>query len=118
MSEFITSTVDDAQRMKLTGFGIWNLGESVSFNGRMGNFALAFLAPFVPNAYSLDGTLNASLDIRGTVEKPEMAVNRGTSDFSINQSHVGEFTGRITYKDKKLNIGEEEKPLYLAIGPN
>ena len=110
----------EVQRLKLTGFGNWELGKNLRFHMDMHNFNLGFISDLVPEAYSVRGFVNAVLDIRGTDAQPEISFEWETPKLSINQAEVDAFTGKIMYKDQQLRmVGKERrKRAYLSIGGN
>ena len=109
----------DAQRLKLTGFGSWKLGEALHFSMDMHHFNLGFISDFVPDAYAIRGFLNAELDIRGTDADPEVTFEWETPKFSLRHAQLDEFTGKIVYKEKKLRItGKDRKNIQFSVGAN
>ncbi len=113
------STVDDAKRLRVMGFGSWELGKKLLFHVEMNNLDLGFISGFLPDAYSIRGTLNSSLDIRGTDAEPRISFTWETPELWINQAEVDQFTGNIAYKDRQIRIsGKQGSDAYLSIGKN
>ncbi|MCZ6678434.1 MAG: translocation/assembly module TamB domain-containing protein [Candidatus Poribacteria bacterium] len=112
-------TLDDKRRLRLTGFGNWEFGKALRFNMRMQNFDLGFISGFVPDAYTVSGFLNASLDVRGTDTAPEIVCAWETSELWINELEVDKFTGEVVYADGQIQIdGAGNSDVRLAIGRN
>lgn len=113
------SEVDETKRLRVTGFGSWDLGSKLLFRVEMKNLDLGFISGFLPKAYAVRGALNAALDIRGTDSEPEVAFTWETPELSINQAVVDQFTGSIIYEDRRLRIsGKQSDDAHLYIGKN
>ena len=109
----------DAQRLKMTGFGSWKLGEKLDFRMDMHHFNLGFISDFVPDEYAIRGFLNAVLDIGGTDANPEVIFEWETPKFSLRHAHLDEFTGKIVYKNKKLRLtGNDGNNVRFSVGAN
>ncbi len=112
-------TVDDAKRLRVMGFGSWELGKKLLFHVEMKNLDLGFISGFVPEIYAVRGSLNSSLDIRGTDAEPRISFTWETPELRINQAEVDHFTGNITYEDRKIQIsGKQDSDAHLSIGKN
>ena len=112
-------TVDEAKRLRVMGFGSWELGKKLLFHVEMNNLDLGFISGFLPTAYAVRGTLNSSLDIRGTDAEPKISFMWETPELRINQAEVDRFTGSITYEDRKIRIsGKQNDDAHLSIGKN
>ena len=112
-------TVDDAKRLRVMGFGSWELGKKLLFHVEMKNLDLGFISGFVPEAYAVRGSLNSSLDIRGTDAEPRISFTWETPELQINQAEVDQFTGNITYEDRLIQIrGKQDGDAHLSIGKN
>ena len=113
------STVDEAKRLRVMGFGSWDLGKKLLFHVEMNNLDLGFISGFLPAAYAVRGTLNSSLDIRGTDAEPRISFMWETPELQINQAEVDQFTGSITYEDRKIRIsGKQNSDAHFSIGKN
>ena len=111
--------VDEAKRLRVTGFGSWELGKKLLFHVEMNNLDLGFISGFLPAAYAVRGTLNSSLDIRGTDAAPKISFMWETPELQVNQAEVDQFTGSITYEDRKIRIsGKQNSDVHLSIGKN
>ena len=112
-------TVDDAKRLRVMGFGSWELGKKLLFHVEMNNLDLGFISGFLPDAYAIRGSLNSSLDIRGTDAEPRISFTWETPELRINQAEVDQFTGNIRYEDRKIRIsGKQGSDAHLSIGKN
>ena len=112
-------TVDDTKRLRVMGFGSWELGEKLLFHVEMKNLDLGFISGFLPEAYAIRGTLNSSLDIRGTDAEPRISFTWETPELRINQAEVDQFTGNIAYEDRKIRIsGRQNSDAHLSVGKN
>ena len=101
------------------GFGSWELGKKLLFHVEMNNLDLGFISGFLPDAYAIRGSLNSSLDIRGTDAEPKISFTWETPELRINQAEVNRFTGNITYEDRKIRIsGNQDSDAHLSIGKN
>ena len=113
------TTVDEEKRLRMMGFGSWELGDKLLFHVEMKNLDLGFISGFLPEAYAVRGSLNASLDIRGTDAEPKIDFTWETPELRINQAAVDRFTGNITYEDRKIRIsGDQGNDAHLSIGKN
>ena len=113
------TTVDEKKRLRMMGFGSWELGDKLLFHVEMKNLDLGFISGFLPEAYAVRGSLNASLDIRGTDAEPRIAFTWETPELRINRAAVDRFTGSITYEDRKIRIsGDQGSDAHLSIGKN
>ena len=113
------TTVDEEKRLRMMGFGSWELGDKLLFHVEMKNLDLGFISGFLPEAYAVRGSLNAALDIRGTDAEPKIAFTWETPELRINQAAVDRFTGNITYEDRKIRIsGDQGSDAHLSIGKN
>ena len=101
-------TVDEAERLRVMGFGSWELGKKLRFHVEMNNLDLGFISGFLPEAYAVRGSLNSSLDIRGTDAEPRITFTWETPELQINQAEVSEFTGNIAYKDRQIRISGKQ----------
>ena len=111
--------VEEAKRLRVMGFGSWDLGEKLLFHFEMKNLDLGFISGFLPEAYAVRGSLNSSLDIRGTDAEPRISFTWETPELRINQAEVDQFTGNITYEDRKIRIsGKQDSNAELSIGKN
>ena len=79
-------TLAEAKRLRVTGFGSWELGEKLLFHVEMKNLDLGFISGFLPEAYAVRGSLNSSLDIRGTDAEPRISLMWETPELRINQA--------------------------------
>ena len=112
-------TVDDAKHLRVTGFGSWELGKKLLFHVEMKNLDLGFISGLLPEAYAVRGSLNSSLDVRGTDAEPRISFTWETPELWINQAEVDQFTGNITYEDRKIQIsGKQGSDAQLSIGKN
>ena len=112
-------TVDEAERLRVMGFGSWELGKKLLFHVEMNNLDLGFISGFLPEAYAIRGSLNSSLDIRGTDAEPRITFTWETPELRINQAEVNQFTGNIAYEDRKIRIsGKQDSDAHLSIGKN
>ena len=112
-------TVDEAKRLRVIGFGSWELGEKLLFHVEMKNLDLGFISGFLPEAYAVRGSLNSSLDIRGTDAEPKISFTWETPELRINQAEVDQFTGNIAYEDRKIRIsGKQGGDAHLSVGKN
>ena len=112
-------TMEDAKRLRVMGFGSWELGEKLLFHVEMKNLDLGFISGVLPEAYAVRGALNSSLDIRGTDAEPRISFTWETPELRINQAEIDQFTGNITYKDRKIRIsGKQGSDAQLTIGKN
>lgn len=122
LEEFILEdqkSIMDAQRLKLTGIGSWQLGKTLLFRMDIRHFNLGFISDFVPDAYAIRGFLNATFDIRGTDADPEITFEWETPRLSLRYAELDEFTGKIVYKDKKLRItGKDRNNVHFSVGTN
>ena len=122
LEEFILEdqkSITDAQRLKLNGFGSWELGKALHFHMDMHHFDLGFISDFVPGSYAIRGFLNGVLDIRGTDADPEVTFEWETPNFSLRHAELDEFTGKIVYKDKKLRLtGKDGNNVRFSVGTN
>ena len=113
------SAADETERLRVMGFGSWELGKKLLFHVEMKNLDLRFISGFLPEAYAIRGSLNSSLDIRGTDAEPKISFTWETLELRINQAEVDQFTGRITYEDRKIRVsGEHSDDVHLYIGRN
>ncbi len=113
------STVEDAKRLRVMGFGSWELGKKLLFHVEMQNLDLGFISGFLPEAYAVRGSLNALLDIRGTDAEPRVSFTWETPELRINQAEVDHFTGNVAYEDRKIRIsGRQGGDAHLSIGKN
>jgi autotransporter translocation and assembly factor TamB len=121
-------TLEDQQTgLRFTGFGNFDFTNRILFNMDIENFDLAFLSDFVPNDYTIQGVLDASLDIRGTAIQPIVIFKWNIpqrSHSSINRAKIDKCSGQIVYYDDKLYISKvpsevesAPKPI-LTIGTN
>ena len=112
-------TVDDAKRLRVMGFGSWELGKKLLFHVEMKNLDLGFISGFLPETYAVRGTLNSMLEIRGTDAEPRISFTWETPELRINQAEVDQFTGNITYEDREIRIrGNQNDDAHLSIGKN
>ena len=112
-------TVDEAKRLRVIGFGSWELGKKLLFHVEMKNLDLGFISGFLPEAYAVRGSLNSSLDMRGTDAEPKISFTWETPELQINQAEVDQFTGNITYEDREIRIsGKQDSDAHLFIGKN
>ena len=113
------ATIDDTKRLRVMGFGSWDLGKKLLFHFEMKNLDLGFISGFLPEAYDVRGSLNSSLDIRGTDAEPRISFTWETPELQINEAAVDQFTGNITYEDRKIQIsGTQDSDAHLSIGRN
>ncbi len=113
------SVLTEAKRLRVTGFGSWELGKKLLFHVEMKNLDLGFISGFLPEAYAVRGSLNSSLDIRGTDAEPRLSFRWETPELRINQAEVDQFTGSVTYEDRKIRIsGKQNDEAHLSIGKN
>ena len=113
------STVGDTKRLRVMGFGSWELGKKLLFHVEMQNLDLGFISGFLPTAYAVRGSLNATLDIRGTDAAPIISFAWETPELRINQAEVDQFTGNITYENRKIQIsGGQGSDAQVSIGKN
>lgn len=111
--------VDETKRLRVTGFGSWELGNKLLFHVEMKNLDLGFISGVLPKAYAVRGALNAFLEIRGTDAEPRIAFTWETPELWINQAEVDRFAGSIAYEDQKIRIsGKEDDEVHLDIGKN
>ena len=111
--------VDDAKRLRVAGFGSWELGKKLLFHIGMRNFDLGFISGFLPDAYAVRGFLNASLDIRGTDAEPKIDFTWETPELWINQAEVDQFTGSVVYEGRKIRFGgKQNSEARFSIGRN
>ena len=109
----------EAKRLRVTGFGSWELGKKLLFHVEMQNLDLGFVSGFLPEAYAVRGSLNSSLDIRGTDAEPRISFMWETPELRINRAEVDQFAGSITYAGRKIQIsGEQNDDAHLSIGKN
>ncbi len=109
----------EAKCLRVTGFGSWELGKKLLFHVEMKNLDLGFISGFLPEAYAIRGFLNSSLDIRGTDAEPKISFMWETPELRINQVEVDQFTGSVTYEDRKIRIsGKQNDDAHLSIGNN
>ena len=112
-------TVDEAQRLRVTGSGGWEFGKKLRFQVEMKNLDLGFVSGFLPKAYAIRGSLNASLDIRGTDAEPQISFAWETPELRINQAEVDQCAGSVTYADREIRIsGKQNGDAHLSIGKN
>ena len=112
-------TVAEAKRLRVMGFGSWELGKKLLFHVEMKNLDLGFISGFLPEAYAVRGSLNSSLDIRGTDAEPRITFTWETPELRINQAEVNQFTGNIAYENRKIRIsGKQDSDAHLSIGKN
>ena len=112
-------TVEDAKRLRVMGFGSWELGKKLLFHVEMKNLDLGFISGFLPEAYAVRGSLNSSLDIRGTDAEPRISFTWETPELRINQAEVDQFTGNIAYEDRQIRIsGKQDSDAHLSMGKN
>ena len=112
-------TVDETKRLRVMGFGSWELGKKLLFHVEMNNLDLGFISGFLPAAYAVRGSLNATLDIRGTDAAPKISFAWETPELRINQAEVDQFTGNITYENRKIQIsGKQGSDAQVSIGKN
>ena len=112
-------TVDEEKRLRVIGFGSWELGKKLLFHVEMKNLDLGFISGFLPEAYAVRGSLNSSLDIRGTDAEPRISFTWETPELRINQAEVDQFTGNIAYEDRKIRIsGKQGGDAHLSVGKN
>ena len=113
------STVDEAKRLRVMGFGSWEFGKKLLFHVQMKNLDLGFISGFLPEAYAVRGSLNSSLDIRGTDAEPQISFMWDTPELRINQAEVDQFAGNIVYEDRKIRVsGKQGSDVHLSIGKN
>ena len=113
------STVDEAERLRVMGFGSWELGQKLLFHVEMKNLDLGFISGFLPEAYAVRGSLNASLDMRGTDAEPRISFTWETPELQVNQAEIDQFTGSIVYENRKIQVsGKQDGDAYLSIGEN
>ncbi|RKU11023.1 hypothetical protein C6502_09430 [Candidatus Poribacteria bacterium] len=113
------STADEAERLRVMGFGSWELGQKLLFHVEMNNLDLGFISGFLPEAYAVRGSLNASLDMRGTDAEPRISFTWETPELRVNQAEVDQFTGSIVYEDRKIRVsGKQDSDAHLSIGKN
>ena len=111
--------IAEAKRLRVTGFGSWELGKKLLFHVEMQNLDLGFVSGFLPEAYAVRGSLNSSLDIRGTDAEPKISFMWETPELRINKAEVDQFTGSITYEDRKIRVsGKQNDDAHLSIGKN
>ncbi len=112
-------TVDEENRLRVIGFGSWELGKKLLFHVEMKNLDLAFISGFLPEAYAVRGSLNSSLDIRGTDAEPRISFTWETPELRINRAEVDQFTGNIAYEDRRIRIsGKQGGDAHLSVGKN
>lgn len=113
------STVDEAERLRVMGFGSWELGQKLLFHVEINNLDLGFISGFLPEAYAVRGSLNASLDMRGTDAEPRISFIWETPELRVNQADVDQFTGSIVYEDRKIRVsGKQDSDAHLSVGKN
>ena len=113
------SALPESKRLRVTGFGSWDLGKKLLLHVEMKNLDLGFISGFLPEAYAVRGSLNSSLDIRGTDAEPKIAFTWETPELWINQAEVDQFTGNIAYADRKIRIGgKQNDDAHVSIGKN
>ena len=109
----------EEKRLRVMGFGTWELGKKLLFHLEMNNLDLGFISGFLPEAYAVRGSLNASLDMRGTDAEPKISFTWETPELQINRAEVDQFTGNITYEDRKIRVsGKQNSDAHLSIGTN
>ena len=111
--------VTPGERLKFTGFGSFDFTNHIRFNMDIKNFDLAFLSDFVPDEYSIQGSLDASLGIRGTAIQPEVVFQWNIpqrSQISINRAKIDRCSGQIVYYYDKLYIGDVPNEVESALG--
>jgi hypothetical protein len=113
-------TLEDQQTgLRFTGFGNFDFTNRILFNMDIENFDLAFLSDFVPDEYSIQGSLDASLGIRGTAIQPEVVFQWNIpqrSQISINRAKIDRCSGQIVYYYDKLYIGDVPNEVESALG--
>ncbi len=110
---------DETKRLQVMGFGSWELGKKLLLHVEMKNLDLGFISGFLPEAYVVRGSLNSSLDMRGTDAEPKISFTWETSELQINRAEVDQFTGNITYEDRKIRVsGKQSSDAHLSIGKN
>ena len=113
------STEAEAKRLRMIGFGSWELGKRLLFHVDIKNLDLGFISGFLPEAYAVRGSLNSSLDVRGTDAEPKISFTWETPQLEINRAEVDQFTGNITYEDGKIRIsGTQNDYAHLSLGKN
>ena len=109
----------EAKRLRVTGFGSWELGEKLLFHAEMKNLDLGFISGFLPEAYAVRGFLNASLDIRGTDAEPKVLFTWETPELWVNQAEINQFAGNIAYEDRTIRVaGNQNHDAHITIGRN
>ena len=109
----------EEKRLRVTGFGSWELGKKLLFHVEMKNLDLGFISGFLPEAYAVRGSLNSSLDIRGTDAEPKISLTWDTPELRINKADVDQFAGSVKYEDRKIRIsGKQNGDAHLSIGKN
>ena len=112
-------TEAEEKRLRVMGFGTWELGKKLLFHLEMSNLDLGFISGFLPEAYAIRGFLNASLDMRGTDAEPRVSFSWETPELQINRAEVDQFTGNITYENQKIRVsGKQNSDAHLSIGTN
>ena len=110
---------DETKRLRMMGFGSWELGKKLLLHVEMKNLDLGFISGFLPEAYAVRGSLNSSLDMRGTDAEPKISFTWETPELQINRAEVDQFTGNITYEDRKIRVsGKQSRDAHLSIGKN
>ena len=111
--------IDEAKRLRVTGFGSWELGKKLLFHVEMKNLDLGFISGVLPEAYAVRGSLNSALDIRGTDAEPKISFTWETPELWINQAEVDQFSGNVAYEDRRIRIsGKQNGDAHLSIGKN
>ncbi len=109
----------EEKRLRVMGFGAWEVGKKLLFHLEMNNLDLGFISGFLPDAYAVRGSLNASLDMRGTDAEPKITFTWETPQLQINRAEVDQFTGNITYENRKIRVsGKQNSDAHLSIGTN
>lgn len=113
------STVNETKRLRIVGFGSWELGKKLLFHIDMKNLDLGFISGFLPDAYAVRGSLNSSLDVRGTDAEPKISFMWETPQLEINRAEVDQFIGNITYDNGKIRVsGKQNDYAHLSLGKN